>query len=171
MKKTLVILSLLALVGAGCTNSPAKTPAATTSTPTPTSQSDTTVNGQPLPPPKTPNITFAPVPQKNVQTTQADVPVTDIYLGEPQTKFNMEVSNSSFSPATLTAKPGEAVEIIFTKATGTHSFVIDGTDANFVVKQGAKDIFTVPAKPGSYQFYSIANGAKEKGMVGTLLVK
>ena len=177
MKKTLIALSLVALMGAGCTNTPTKAPAATNPFTAPTTQTDATVNGQPLPPPSEPSKEVKPsveittVPTKSSPTSDADIPVTDIYLGEAQVKVNMEVSNFAFSPAVINAKVGNAVQITFTKVEGTHTFIVDGTNASFNIAQGEKDIFTAPSKPGSYQFYCNIPGHKEKGMVGTLLVK
>ena len=184
MKKLLISLSLLALMGAGCANSaPSAKPAATNPTPSTAAQNDgTTANGQPLPPPPPVTVGAAgkdgkpsvqietnPVPQQ--ATDGSDVPVTDIYLGEPQEKYDMQVSSFMFTPNTLTVKHGDAVQLTFTKVDGTHTFVIDGTNANFQIAQGDKDIFTAPAKPGSYQYYCSMPGHKAKGMVGTLIVK
>lgn len=182
MKKILLVLSLLAITGAGCASTPATqqtsdtntTPAAAEqpapvapSTPTTTTTGATTTvktstGGE---------ITYKTPAVKTAPVNSDDVPVTDIYLGEAQVKVDMEVGNFFFKPTVIKAKAGNAVQLTFTKVDGTHNFVIDGTNANFVVKQGDKDIFTAPSKPGSYPFYCSVGSHRAMGMVGTLIVE
>ena len=169
MKKLLTILSIVALTGAGCAKAPVAQKPAETEQPPKMEQTDSsgittlkTENGG--------EIKYKTQIPNTIKSGD-DVPVTDIYLGDAQVKLDMEVGNMFFKPTIIKAKANDAVQITFTKVEGTHTFMIDGTNANFSIAQGAKNIFTAPAKKGSYPFYCTIKGHREKGMVGTLIVE
>ncbi|MCX6714687.1 MAG: cupredoxin domain-containing protein [Candidatus Uhrbacteria bacterium] len=173
MKKIIVALSLLALVGAGC----AKTPVASkTDTNPQTSVVTVGADGKASVTPidstnKKDKKTVSGRPSVEAPTSGNDVPVTDIFLGQAQEKYDMEVSNFSFKPNVLNVKAGDAVQITFTKAEGTHTFVIDETDTHNTVTQGSNLTFIAPTKPGSYKFYCNVGNHRAMGMEGTINVK
>ena len=177
MKKLLLVLSLLALTGAGCASTATPNADDANTTPTATEQPATTTpatddSGTTTIKTSTGGeIVYKTVPTKTAPANEEEVPVTDIYLGEAQVKVDMEVGNFFFKPNIIKAKAGNAIQVTFTKNSGTHDFVIDGTNANFTVTEGGKNIFTAPSKPGSYPFYCSIGNHRAMGMVGTLIVE
>jgi len=174
MKKIIISLSLLALIGAGC----AKAPAPQAQTP----QSDTSAINLNQTTPQATNEKNSPTTQiktepvrpmttsANIITTD-DVPVMDIFLGEPTKKMTMEVGDAFFKPNIIEAKPGDSIQITFSKVTGTHVFNIDETDSHYKITQGTNITVIAPQKPGSYKFYCSIGDHRAKGMEGTLIVK
>ncbi|MEK7452090.1 MAG: cupredoxin domain-containing protein [Patescibacteria group bacterium] len=178
MKKILFLLSVLVLTGTGCAKTPEVQKTGNTlpnnqnQTETTTASSTIDTSGETtLKTNSGGEIVYKTPPKKVTKNEDDDVPVTDIYLGEAQVKVNMEVGNTYFKPTIIDAKPSDAVELTFTKVQGTHTFVIDGTNANFQITNGSKNIFTAPNKPGSYPFYCTVGNHRSAGMVGTLIVK
>lgn len=168
MKKILVALSMIALIGAGC----AKTPApASETTPTVSITATETLDQNNLESDNGDSVTTSVQVNPTPITSDEDVPVTDIFLGEPQEKYNMEAINFSFSPNVLTVKAGNAVQLTFTKVTGTHTFDIDETDSHYKITQGSNITFIAPSKPGSYKYYCGVGNHRQMGMEGTLIVK
>lgn len=169
MNKIIVALSLMALIGAGCTKTPVSTSQPQldlTNTDVQTITTDTTQIDQ--------SSDQKPIqqPQAQIKTNPVeDVPVVDIFLGEPDQKLNMEAGYAYFKPNVINAKPGEAVQITFTKMDGTHTFNIDEINFHDEVKQGMQMTFVSPKKPGSYKFYCSVGDHRKKGMEGTLIVK
>lgn len=172
MKKLIVILSIFAFIGAGCAKTPAKDTSAiqTQNQNTSDSTSSEDLNTATLKTKEGTEITYKTQPVKNTQN-DGDIPITDIILGQAQVKEKMEVGNNFFKPTILRAKPGDAIEISFTKVEGTHTFVIDETNANFDAKQNSKIVFFAPKKAGSYKFYCSVGNHRTNGMEGTLIVK
>lgn len=157
MKKILAALSLVALMGAGCANAPAPsvqtTPEQTAPAPTDKTDVQTSIN---------------------VETSEVNedgVPVTDVFLGEPQEKYNMEAVNFAFVPNVLNVKAGDAVQLTFNKVAGTHTFDIDETNSHYQITQGSSITFIAPTKPGSYKYYCGVGNHRQMGMEGTMIVK
>jgi plastocyanin len=171
MKYFLSLLAVLTLVGAGCaqTSPSDDTPADTSST---TQNMEDT--GEPI------AVTLevgadgqAIVVQETETTADEDgIPVTEIILGESaDVTVNMEAANFSFSPNTITAAPGDVIQINFTKNSGFHTFVIDEIDVSFAIAQGETFIFTAPEAPGEYTFYCDIGSHRSMGMEGTLMIE
>lgn len=178
MKKLLIALSLVALVGAGCSNAPAAKPSGSAEIkPSAEASGNVTTDQNGVSTLQTNNggsVQFKSTPTKPASTQPSkddeDVPVTDVFLGDPKNVITMEVSNFAFSPKSFTVKAGEGVKITFTKAEGSHTFVIDGiTTVKAETKTGV--IFTAPSKPGSYPFYCNVGTHRAMGMEGTMIVK
>ncbi|OGL66546.1 hypothetical protein A2856_02545 [Candidatus Uhrbacteria bacterium RIFCSPHIGHO2_01_FULL_63_20] len=147
MKKASLLLSALALIGAGCSAAP-PTPTAVTPSPEPT-----IAVGEPNPAPPAEEPTPAPTPTA------------------PETlKVNMEVANFSFAPNAITAKAGQKVDVTFAKNEGFHTFVIDGV-TKLPIAVGTTKSFIAPTKPGSYPFYCDVGSHRSMGMEGTLIVQ
>lgn len=113
------------------------------------------------------------ITQTITETTDEDgVPVTEIVLGAPsEVAVTMEAGNFFFSPNTITATPGQAVSVTFSKNSGIHTFVIDEIGAKFSIAEGETFIFTAPSEPGEYAFYCDIGSHRSFGMEGTLIVK
>ncbi len=94
--------------------------------------------------------------------------------------LTMELEEFSFKPNTLTAKPGQMLQITLNnRGAVEHNFVLydaDGKTVLFehdIIPPGRKVSvsFKVPEKPGAYQYVCTVPGHKEAGMVGTLTVQ
>ncbi len=94
--------------------------------------------------------------------------------------LTVEMGDLYFKPNTLTAKPGQTLQITLDNRGGLeHNFVLydaDGKTVLFehdIIPPGRKVSvsFKVPEKPGAYQYVCTVPGHKEGGMVGTLTVQ
>lgn len=189
MRKFLLLLPALALIGAGCAGSTRVETTAEGST-----QADSSglvVEQVPVEqdadsPTATANAEGELVIKTDgaevvVQTeteTEAEVeeddgvPVTDVVLGaKADVEISMEGGNFFFAPKTINAKPGEKVKITFTKNIGFHTFVIDEIGLKYAIKQGEAVSFTAPKTAGSYAFYCDVGSHRANGMEGVLVVK
>lgn len=93
------------------------------------------------------------------------------------------VDSYSFKPDTITVEAGVPVEITLRSIASTtpHDFTINDPESGMRITQdvkGGRDVtFTfTPENPGTYEFYCSKKGIfgsshKEKGMVGTLIVR
>lgn len=84
---------------------------------------------------------------------------------------NMVSANFSFAPKTISAKPGQKVDITFTSNEGFHTIVIDAINFKQTVTSGQTVSFVAPTTPGSYPYYCDIGTHRMKGMEGTLIVK
>jgi plastocyanin len=85
----------------------------------------------------------------------------------------VSAKNYSFTPDTITAKPGIAT-IKLTAEAGIHDFVFDGAYSGFRLEAdggGGSQSKKIDLKPGKYTFYCSVPGHRQAGMVGTLTVK
>ena len=189
MKKYLILLPALALIGAGCANSTRLETTADTSTKADSSglvveqvpveqaaESPTTsTNGEGELVIKTDGaeVVVQTKTETDAKVEEEDgVPVTDITLGaKADVEVSMEGGNFFFAPKTINAKPGEKVKITFTKNVGFHTFVIDEIGLKYAIKQGEAVSFTAPTAPGSYAFYCDVGSHRANGMEGVLIVK
>jgi plastocyanin len=188
MKKFLIFLPTLALIGAGCAGSTnVETKSDTSTQPessgsvveqvpdgqkkSDTSKAKTNEAGEQIIVSDGAEIVVQPSPDKKTNTEDDNVPITDVILGGEKQKIDMIVRNFSFEPKTITAAPGDKIKITFTKNVGFHTFVIDELNLKQAIKQGESLIFTVPSKAGSYPFYCDVGSHRANGMEGTLIVK
>ena len=170
MKYFVSIFVVLALVGGGCVSSeelPVNTSndaESETAVEEPIiEESDEAAMGQQAPSTTTDFIEEAEADEEGV---------VEIMLGSSaDVSADMESGNFFFAPDTLTAAPGDKVEITFTANTGFHTFVIDEIDLKFTVAEGETFTFTVPDEPGSYSYYCDVGSHRTFGMEGTLIVQ
>ncbi len=92
----------------------------------------------------------------------------------------VEMGDLYFKPNTLTAKPGQTLQITLdNRGSLEHNFVLYDADGKTVlfekdaVQPGQKVNITLkaPEKPGTYPYVCTVPGHKEGGMVGTLTVQ
>lgn len=173
MKKYLLLLPALALLGAGCaTSTTVETTADAVLSPSPTAEQEIEVSAEQETVVTTQDgaeVTFET--ETSAAVGDDGVPTVDIVLGGASLKLDMEANNFSFAPKTIEAKPGEKIQITFTKNVGFHTFVIDEISLKHAVKQGEALSFTAPKEPGSYTFYCDIGSHRAQGMEGTLIVK
>ena len=89
-------------------------------------------------------------------------------------KVSVEGTEFAFTPNTLEAKAGGALEItLVNKGTLEHDISIDALGVKLLVPVGQTLAVTTekPVPAGTYDFYCAVAGHKEAGMVGTLTVK
>lgn len=152
MKYLLSLLSVLALIGAGC---------ATTTT-TSGTMTDTGDNG---------TVDLGGGVELEYETDEDDDVTTIVLGGSARVEVTMESGNFFFSPDTITAAPGEKVELFISSNTGSHTFVIDEIGLRAKVNEGEKIVFTAPSEPGSYAFYCDIGSHRAQGMEGVLIVQ
>ncbi|MBI2475351.1 cupredoxin domain-containing protein [Candidatus Uhrbacteria bacterium] len=163
MKKYLLILFTLALIGAGCTATPTKD----TQTTKENKQTSANSNSQTVITDNGVEATFETEPIKN-----DDEKIVDVVLGSPaEVNVDMEASNFALTPNTISAAPGQKIKITFTKNSGFHTFVIDDIDLKFAIKEGEALTFSAPTTPGTYAFYCDVGSHRANGMEGMLVVK
>ncbi|MBI4437702.1 cupredoxin domain-containing protein [Candidatus Uhrbacteria bacterium] len=105
-------------------------------------------------------------------TTQNDVPVIEVVLGEEEdVSLDMETGNFFFSTKEIKASPGDLVRVTFTKNSGFHTFVIDELNLNFAIVEGEALTFTAPSEPGTYPIYCDIGSHRAFGMEGALIVE
>lgn len=85
--------------------------------------------------------------------------------------INMESVNFSFSPASITAMPGQEVQITFTKNTGVHTFAIDELGLDQSISEGGVITFTAPDTLGNVPFYCSTGSHRALGMEGVLVIQ
>jgi uncharacterized cupredoxin-like copper-binding protein len=92
----------------------------------------------------------------------------------------IEMGDLYFKPNTLTAKPGQTLQITLdNRGSLEHNFVLYDADGQTVlfekdaIQPGQKVNISLkaPEKPGTYQYVCTVPGHKEGGMVGTLTVQ
>lgn len=86
--------------------------------------------------------------------------------------FTVTGSNFAFSPANLSVKKGDTVNITFSNSSGTHDFNIDEfAVATFQLEGGASQTVSFVAdKTGSFEYYCSVGSHRSMGMTGTLTV-
>jgi len=87
--------------------------------------------------------------------------------------ISIVAQNFSFTPDTITAKPGIATIKLAAKQ-GIHDFVFDGAYPGFLLEAdggGSAESKKIDLKPGKYTFYCSITGHRAAGMEGTLTVK
>ena len=182
MKKTLVILGLLVLVGGGCAKSPEGTSdkiadsEQTTSTTSDDSSGKMIVettdkDGNTVTIEKVDGSDAEMVFLKDLPKTEDGIEIVDFVFGAMEAKeISMESKNYSFTPNVINASPGEQIRISF-KNTGFHTFVVDDINFKHSIVDGESMEFTTPTEPGSYAFYCDIGSHRKFGQEGTLIVK
>lgn len=164
MKKYIIILSALALIGTGC----AKSIPVTENTQPSVEVEAVTENGNVT----TSNSLEVIVEPVEGSEAESDDNVVDVVIGNStDVELNIESSNFAFAPNAITTDPGQKIKITFTKNSGFHTFVIDELDLKFAIKEGESLIFNAPSKSGTYAFYCDVGSHRANGMEGTLVVK
>ncbi len=81
--------------------------------------------------------------------------------------------NWSFTPAAITAKKGEMVEVRLVGVGGNHGFAVPGLGINVPVNAGESVAVEIPtAEAGTYEFFcSIPCGSGHKDMRGTITIQ
>jgi plastocyanin len=82
----------------------------------------------------------------------------------------LQLSNTAFHPATLTAPSSRVTVDLTNHDLFWHSFTIDQPAVNVDVPVGGVRRVSVSLPPGTYQFYCRVPGHRQAGMVGTLSV-
>ena len=87
-------------------------------------------------------------------------------------EFTVTGENFSFTPATLAAKKGDTVTIVFKNKGGFHDLKIDEFGvATKKIQGGAEESVTFVAdKAGSFEYYCSVGEHRAMGMKGTLVV-
>lgn len=167
MQKKLLAMSLLLLVGAGCTSTATVDTTADTNTETPTTDAAT-----------------GTVPVENPDGTPIDV-VVDLGsevvvdgdavadLDVDGVTFTVTGNNFAFAPSTMTVKKGDTVTITFKNSDGFHDLVIDELSGATTsrIKGGEEETITFVAdKAGTFEYYCSVGEHRAMGMVGTLTV-
>ncbi len=157
MKKSLVPLLALVLLGAGCAST---TPSNLSTKPAPEvgSQQSATDNS--------PTIVVEGSASGSV-TAEAE-PVADT---SSALKVDLRSGNFFFEPKTITATAGQQVEITFDENEGFHTFVIDAINFKQPVKADGTVSFIAPATAGNYPIYCDVGSHRAKGMEALLVVK
>jgi uncharacterized cupredoxin-like copper-binding protein len=94
---------------------------------------------------------------------------TAVYAPKPvATHFIHLLDTKRFQPAQLEGEPGQLVKLVLVGDKQKHDFTSPGLNVNIDVPPAAVEIITVelPAKPGSYDFWSAQPGDREGGMRG-----
>ena len=99
------------------------------------------------------------------------VPATPapVYAPKPATTHFIHLLDSRrFEPAELRGEPGQLVKLVLVGDKQKHDFTSPGLNVNLDVPPAAVEIISVelPAKPGSYEFWSAQPGDREGGMTG-----
>ena len=78
-----------------------------------------------------------------------------------------------FEPAELQGEPGQLVKLVLFGGKQKHDFSSPGLNVNLDVLPEKVEIILVelPAKPGTYEFWSAQPGDREAGMVGRFHVQ
>lgn len=93
--------------------------------------------------------------------------------GEGPTKnFTVVGTDYSFSPAAISVKKGDTVNITFTSNDGYHDLMVDGYNVSTerVNTNGKATVSFVADKAGSFSYYCTVGSHRDKGMNGTLVV-
>lgn len=144
-KITLLTISAVALLAAGCN----KAGAPTSETTPPVAEA-------------TPPAAMTPPPaMENMEgMTHAEV-------------FEVHASNFKFSPTEIKVKKGDTVTIKFMNDAGKHDWVVDEFKAaTKILDAGQNDTITFVAdKTGTFEYYCSVGTHRQMGMVGKLIVE
>lgn len=162
MKKLFSALTVMLLLGAGCSDTGAM------DTNMDTSMDDTAdMNDSPA---ENSIAVGEPDPAAGAMTDDKDPEAED--ADKTIKSFNVSGGNFSFTPSTMTVKKGDTVRITFKNEEGFHDLKID--EFNVATKQiaaGAEEtVEFVADKAGDFEYYCSVGKHRQMGMVGTLTV-
>ncbi|MBV8083248.1 MAG: hypothetical protein JO247_00390 [Chloroflexi bacterium] len=98
---------------------------------------------------------------------------TPVYAPKPTATFFVHLLDSRrFDPAELNGQPNQLVELVLVGAQQKHDVTSTDLNINIDVPPGQVEVIDVqlPAKPGTYEFWSAQPGDREGGMVGHMVV-
>lgn len=150
MKKILLSLGTLLILGAGCN--------ATTNDDTDTSvNTSTNQNG---------NTITTTTPQENLE-------IVDVSTQGDTVTIDVTGQNFSFSKDEIIVRKGQKVTINFENINGTHDWVLDEFDAKTSqINTGQKALVTFTVdKVGEFEYYCSVGQHRQLGMKGKLIVK
>jgi plastocyanin len=139
--------------------------------PATTSTQDNTMNMDMDSQDNTMNTQTMPANQMNTMEATGGAADDTNAMTSDATEIVVEGTNFKFAPATINAKQGEKIRLVFKNTQGFHDFVIDGMVATKQIQAGNEDIveFT-PTQKGTFEFYCSVGKHREMGMKGTLVV-
>jgi len=94
---------------------------------------------------------------------------TPVYAPKPAaTHFIHLLDSRRFAPAELQGESGQLIKLVLVGDKQKHDFTSPSLNVNLDVPPQAVEIIMVklPAKPGSYEFWSAQPGDREGGMIG-----
>lgn len=161
-KKFFSALTLVLLLGAGCSDTGAMEQNSDTSMDTVPEMNDAPTEN---------NIAVGePNPADGSMTDDKDPKAED--ADKNVKSFTVSGGNFSFTPSTMTVKKGDTVRITFKNDEGFHDLKID--EFKIATKQiaaGAEEtVEFVADKAGSFEYYCSVGKHRQMGMVGTLTV-
>ncbi|HEU0169422.1 MAG TPA: cupredoxin domain-containing protein [Chloroflexota bacterium] len=98
---------------------------------------------------------------------------TPVYAPKPTATFFVHLLDSRrFDPAELHGQPNQLVELVLVGAQQKHDVTSTDLNIDVDVPPGQVEVIDVhlPAKPGTYEFWSAQPGDREGGMVGHMVV-
>ena len=175
MHKKLLAVSLLLIVGAGCTDAGVSTPVTT-----PDSSGDSGAAAGTVEAGSGANVDAAdnPIDDTAADTGLAETSdmVDDSDAGDETStvqEFMVNGDNFTFSPSSMIVKKGDTVQITFTNTEGFHDLKIDEYDVATAKLNagGTETIEFVADKAGTFEYYCSVGSHRAMGMKGTLTVE
>lgn len=172
---SLITLSLLLFIGAGCSSASQQNPS--TATP-PSPEEKNIVSGLNFEVNiKTPEgkegVTVTPVSPPTAQKQKTTPPPTEQKPAASQVKeFTMTAKNWDFEPSNISVKKGDKVRLHIKSVDVDHGFTLAAFGVSTTLKPGeTKTVEFVADKVGNHSFFcSVFCGAGHKEMRGTLTV-
>lgn len=170
MKKALLVLPLLLLLGAGCGKGPEKSVESPKAEPAKKEQVGTA-------PEKTPVVVkedkTTPTEAKKEETKPVVPEKTTPPVTQAVRSFSMTAKQWSFEPSTITVNKGDKVKLTIKSVDVNHGFAISEFGVNRTLAAGKTEVIEFTAdKTGTFSFFcSVMCGSGHKSMKGTLIVK
>ena len=122
--------------------------------------------------PKSPEIVGQPDLQVPV-TEETAVPEAKVETTSKTVEVAVEGSQFKFLPATIKAKKGDTVVVMFKSMGGMHDFMIDEFEVatNQIGDGEEEEMEFVADKIGTFEYYCSVDGHRQLGMVGKLIVE
>ncbi|MEK7064248.1 MAG: plastocyanin/azurin family copper-binding protein [Patescibacteria group bacterium] len=106
-------------------------------------------------------------------TEEAVTPEVKVETTGKTVEVAVEGSQFKFLPATIKAKKGDTVVVIFKSMGGMHDFMIDEFEVatNQIGDGEEEEMEFVADKIGTFEYYCSVDGHRQLGMVGKLIVE
>jgi plastocyanin len=158
MKKLLLGLALLVVVGAGCNT--------TVNNGVDTGESMEKTN------PEESMVQESSPDNQVMEQSEGDSMMVDMSTEGAEVSIDLTGKNFEFSKNKIVVKKGQKVTVNFESTAGFHDFVVDEFNANTKqVNPGTKTSVTFTAdKVGEFEYYCSVGQHRANGMVGTLVV-